>query len=114
MQTAGEVLPQLGSVALQAGEHAGENIERVVAGKQPKPFEYEDKGTMAAIARGAAVAQLHGGRTMKGEMAFLAWGAVHLTLLSAWEDRTKAVVDWTWGGFTHERAGRILVGEKEK
>jgi NADH:quinone reductase (non-electrogenic) len=110
----GEVLPQLGSVALQAGEHAGENIKRVVAGKQPKPFEYEDKGTMAAIARGAAVAQLHGGRTMKGEMAFLAWGAVHLTLLSAWEDRTKAVVDWTWGGFTHERAGRILVGEKEK
>ncbi len=110
----GEVLPQLGSVALQAGEHTGANIERVVAGKQPKPFEYKDKGTMAAIARGAAVAQLHGGRTMKGEMAFLAWGAVHLTLLSAWEDRTKAVVDWTWGGFTHERAGRILVGEKEK
>jgi NADH dehydrogenase len=109
-----EVLPQLGSVALQAGEHAGENIARIVAGKKPKPFKYHDKGTMAAIARGAAVAQLHGGRTMKGEMAFLAWGAVHLTLLSAWEDRTKAMVDWTWGGFTHERPGRILVGEKEK
>lgn len=110
----GEVLPQLGSVALQAGEHAGENIARLVAGKKPKPFKYHDKGTMAAIARGAAVAQLHGGRTMKGEMAFLAWGAVHLTLLSAWEDRTKAMVDWTWGGFSHERPGRILVGEKEK
>ena len=109
----GEVLPQLGSVALQAGEHAGENIARLVAGKKPKPFKYHDKGTMAAIARGAAVAQLHGGRTMKGEMAFLAWGAVHLTLLSAWEDRTKAMVDWTWGGFSHERPGRILVGEKE-
>ena len=109
-----EVLPQLGSVALQAGEHAGENIARLVAGKKPKPFKYHDKGTMAAIARGAAVAQLHGGRTMKGEMAFLAWGAVHLTLLSAWEDRTKAMVDWTWGGFSHERPGRILVGEKEK
>lgn len=110
----GEVLPQLGSVALQAGEHAGENIARLAAGKKPKPFKYHDKGTMAAIARGAAVAQLHGGRTMKGEMAFLAWGAVHLTLLSAWEDRTKAMVDWTWGGFSHERPGRILVGEKEK
>jgi NADH:ubiquinone reductase (H+-translocating) len=110
----GEVLPQLGSVALQAGEHAGENIARVVGGKQAKPFEYKDKGTMAAIARGAAVAQLHGGRTMKGEMAFLAWGAVHLTLLSAWEDRTRAVVDWSWSGFTHERSGRILVGREEK
>ena len=100
------MLPQLGSVALQAGEHAGENIARLVAGKEPKPFEYRDKGTMAAIARGAAVAQMHGGRTMKGEMAFLAWGAVHLTLLSAWEDRTKAMVDWTWGGFSHERPGQ--------
>jgi NADH:quinone reductase (non-electrogenic) len=109
----GEVLPQLGSVALQAGEHAGGNIARLVDGKEPEAFEYTDKGTMAAIARGAAVAQLHGGRTMKGKMAFLAWGAVHLTLLSAWEDRTKAMVDWTWGGFSHERPGRILVGEKE-
>jgi NADH dehydrogenase len=109
----GEVLPQLGSVALQAGEHAGRNIARLVAGEEPKPFEYADKGTMAAIAPGAAVAQLHGGRTMKGKMAFLAWGGVHLTLLAGWEDRTKAMVDWTWGGLSHERAGRILVGEKE-
>jgi NADH:quinone reductase (non-electrogenic) len=109
-----EVLPQLGSVALQAGEQAGENIARLVAGQEPKSFDYTDKGTMAVIARGAAVAQLHGGRTMKGEMAFLAWGAVHLTLLSAWEDRTKAIVDWTWSGFTHERSGRILVGNEEK
>jgi NADH dehydrogenase len=109
-----DVLPQLGSVALQAGEHAGESIARLVAGKEPKPFKYKDKGTMAAIARGAGVAQLHSGRTMKGETAFLAWGAVHLTLLAGWEDRTKAVVDWTWSGFTHERSGRILVGQKER
>ncbi len=110
----GDVLPQLGSVALQAGEHAGKNIAKVVAGVKPEPFDYHDKGTMAAIGRGAAVAQLHGGRTMKGKAAFLAWGAVHLTLLSAWEDRTKALVDWTWSGFTHERAGRIMVGQKEE
>ena len=82
----GEVLPQLGSVALQAGEHTGRNIARIVDGDELKPFEYKDKGTMAAIAPGAAVAQLHGGRTMKGKMAFLAWGGVHLTLLAGWED----------------------------
>jgi NADH dehydrogenase len=104
-----EVLPQLGSVALQAGEHAGENIARLVAGKETKPFEYHDKGTMATIGRGAAVVQLAGGRTMKGEPAFLAWGAVHLALLSTGEDRAKALVDWTWSGFTHERAARISV-----
>jgi len=104
-----DVLPQLGSVALQAGERAGENVARLVAGKDTEPFVYHDKGTMATIGRGAAVIQTHGGRTIKGKTASLAWGAVHLTLLSTGEDRAKAVVDWTWAGFTHERAGRISV-----
>jgi NADH:ubiquinone reductase (H+-translocating) len=104
-----EVLPQLGSVALQAGEHAGENIARLVAGKDTEPFVYHDKGTMATIGRGAAVMQTRGGRTLKGKTASLAWGAVHLALLSTGEDRAKAVVEWTWAGFTHERPGRISV-----
>jgi len=105
----GDVLPQLGSVALQAGGHAGENIARLVAGKDTEPFVYHDKGTMATIGRGAAVMQTRGGHTLKGKTASLAWGAVHLALLSTGEDRAKAVVDWTWAGFTHERAGRISV-----
>jgi NADH dehydrogenase len=108
-----EVLPQLGSVALQSGETAGENIARLVGGKDTEPFAYHDKGTMATIGRGAAVMQ-RGGHTMKGRMAFLAWGAVHLALLSTGEDRTKAVLNWTWAGFTHERAGRISVKEDER
>ena len=108
------VLPQLGSVALQAGEHAGENIARLIAGKETEPFEYHDKGTMATIGRGAAVIQFHGGKTMKGSAAFLAWGAVHLALLSTGEDRAKAIVNWTWSGFSHERPGRISVNTEER
>jgi len=104
-----DVLPQLGSVALQAGEWAGENIARLLEGKKTKPFEFEDKGTMATIGRGAAVVQFRRGRTMKGKSASLAWGAVHLALLSTGEDRAKAVIDWTWAGFTHERSNRISV-----
>ena len=104
-----QVLPQLGSVALQSGEHAGENIARRVAGKETKPFEYHDKGTMATIGRASAVVQFHSGRTMKGKAASLAWGTVHLALLSTGEDRAKAMVDWTWAGFSHERPGRITV-----
>jgi NADH:quinone reductase (non-electrogenic) len=102
-------LPQLGSVALQAGEHAAHCIARLVAGQPTGPFRYHDKGTMATIGRGAAVVQTRGGRTLKGRTAWLAWGAVHLALLSTGEDRAKAAVDWTWSGFTHERSGRISV-----
>ena len=104
-----QVLPQLGSVALQSGEHVGETIARLVAGKDTKPFKYRDKGTMATIGRGAAVVQMMGGRTMKGKAAQAAWGAVHLALLPTNEDRAKAVVDWAGAGFTHQRSGRITV-----
>jgi NADH dehydrogenase len=104
-----QVLPQLGSVALQSGEHAGETIADRIAGKEPKPFTYKDKGTMATIGRGAAVVQMLGGRTMTGYKAQAAWGAVHLALLPTNQDRAKAVVDWAGAATTHQRAGRITV-----
>jgi NADH dehydrogenase len=104
-----QVLPQLGSVALQSGEHAGEAIAARIAAKEPKPFAYKDKGTMATIGRGAAVVQMLGGRTMTGKKAQVAWGTVHLALLPTNEDRAKAVVDWAGATFTHQRAGRITV-----
>ncbi len=109
----GQVLPQLGSVALQSGEHAGRSIARIVAGRSTKPFSYRDKGTMAAIGRNAAVVQMLGGRTMKGHKAQFAWRAVHLALLPTNEDRAKAVVDWVGSEATHQRVGRISVGPDE-
>ena len=113
-QKTGQVLPQLGSVALQSGHHAGETIARRLASKKTKPFAYKDKGTMATIGRGAAVVQMLGGKTMKGFKAQVAWGTVHLALLPTNEDRAKAVVDWAGEGFTHQRVGRISVQTDER
>jgi NADH dehydrogenase len=107
-----QVLPQLGSVALQSGEHAGETIAHRIAGKPTKPFRYRDKGTMATIGRHAAVVQMLGGKTMTGLKAQLAWGTVHLALLPTNEDRAKAVVDWAGAQMTHQRVGRITVGSE--
>jgi NADH:quinone reductase (non-electrogenic) len=104
-----QVLPQLGSVALQSGEHTGETIARRVAGKSTKPFTYRDKGTMAAIGRHAAVVQMLGGKTMTGHKAQFAWRTVHLALLPTNEDRAKAIVDWAGSELTHQRVGRITV-----
>ena len=108
-----QVLPQLGSVALQSGEHAGETIAHRVAGKKTKPFKYKDKGTMATIGRGAAVVQMLGGKTMKGKAAQAAWGTVHLALLPTNEDRAKAIVDWSGAAISHQRPGRIIVRSDE-
>jgi NADH:ubiquinone reductase (H+-translocating) len=109
-----QVLPQLGSVALQSGELAGENIAHRLSGEETKPFVYFDKGMMATIGRGAAVMQMPGGKTMKGKMAALAWGTVHLALLTGGDSRTKTMIDWGWAGFTRKRTERISVNVNEK
>ena len=109
-----QILPQLGSVALQSGECAGDNIARLLEGEETEPFDYTDKGTMATIGRGSAVVQLKNGKTIKGRSAALAWGTVHLALLSTGEDRAKAMVNWSWNSFAHERPGRISVDTSER
>jgi NADH dehydrogenase len=103
------VLPQLGGVALQSGERAGQNIARRLKGEATEPFEYFDKGTMAAIGRGAAVAQLPTGQTMTGKAAFVAWGTVHLALLTGNDSRAKAILNWGWASVSHDRTERISV-----
>jgi hypothetical protein len=48
-----------------------------------------------------------------GRTAAMAWGSVHLALLSTGEDMAKAMVEWTWAGFTHERSERISVSVED-
>lgn len=102
-------LPQLGSVAQQAGYQVAENITRLVKGETTKPFEYLDKGTMATVGRGAAIVELPNGRTMKGHAAWMAWLGVHLVLLSGGEQKSLTIVDWGWNVVTQKRGKRILV-----
>ena len=79
--------------------------------KRPKPFEYEDKGTMATIGRGAAVVELHSGRTMTGHAAWLAWLGVHLMLLSGGEQKSLTALDWGCNTLTNNASGKRIVIE---
>ena len=103
-------LPQLGSVALQSGDHAGHNISRQLKGDQTKPFKYHDKGTMATIGRFAAVVERKH-VTLTGRSAWLAWLGVHLVLLSGGEERAATIVDWGWNRATHSHNKLISVDE---
>jgi NADH dehydrogenase len=105
----GAQLPQLGSVALQAGTHAGANIARLVKGRGTEPFKYVDKGTMATIGRGAAVVQFRRGRTMTGRPAWLAWNTVHLMLLSGGEQKIQTFLIWSRDRLTRGRRKRVAV-----
>jgi NADH dehydrogenase len=103
----GATHPQLGSVALQSGSSAAHTILALVNGETPKPFSYLDKGTMAMIGRGAAVAQVHGVE-LHGKLAFTAWLGVHAALMTGGSNRVDAFKTWAIDFFGKERAPQAL------
>jgi NADH dehydrogenase len=105
----GEVLPQLASVAQQAGRHCAKNIAAAAAGNSGKPFDYLDKGIMAMVGRNAAVAEVGSGRhTVTGMLAFAAWLGVHALLLTTVRAKVETFIEWAWQYFGHVHVDPIL------
>ncbi len=117
-------LPMLAPVAIQAGRHAGEQVARLIAGEPPARFHYHDKGMMAVLGRGDAVAELPlllGAGTSNryrlrfgGLPAWLLWVGVHIAYLICFSNRVKVLVDWGWSYFTSRGAAAILVRPPDK
>jgi NADH dehydrogenase len=105
----GNALPQLGSVALQAGRWAAENILADAAGKPRQPFHYKDKGIMAMIGNGAAVAEMGAHHhELHGHVAFAAWLGIHAYLMSGVHERVDAFLSWGWDFVGSSRSGAML------
>jgi NADH dehydrogenase len=101
--------PQLGSVALQSGVCAADNVVADLEGRQRKPFHYHDKGIMAMIGRGAAIAEVGAHRhELHGPIAFASWLGVHAALMTGVRNRIDAFVAWGWDYFTKERGPQVL------
>lgn len=105
----GAHLPQLGSVAQQSGSWAARNIHADLTGGTREPFRYVDKGYMAMVGRGAAVAELGRKRVqIQGPLAFIAWLGVHMTLLSGGRQKASALISWADDYLTHTRSHVVL------
>jgi len=105
----GEHLPQLASVAEQSGKWAAKNILADIAEAPRKPFDYFDKGIMAMIGRGSAVAEIGAHRyELEGPMAFMSWLGVHVALLSTMQAKIEAIVEWMWDYFSDVRGDQVL------
>ncbi len=107
----GHAYPQLGSVAQQSGTFVAESILAEIAGDPRQTFHYKDKGIMAMIGRGAAVAEVGKHRhELHGSIAFAAWLGVHAALMSGVRNRIEAFVDWGWDYFSNSRGPQLLDG----
>jgi NADH:ubiquinone reductase (H+-translocating) len=105
----GHTHPQLGSVAMQSGAAAAASVLADFAGKPRKSFHYHDKGIMAMIGRGAAIAEVGAHRyELHGVIAFSAWLGVHALLMTGARKRIDAFVTWGWDYFSSSRGPQVL------
>jgi NADH:ubiquinone reductase (H+-translocating) len=105
----GRPYPQLGSVALQSGRWAAKNIVADFAGRPRSPFRYHDRGIMAILGRGAAIAELGARRReVHGVIAFAAWLGVHAYLMTGARNRIDAVINWSWDYFSKTDGAQVL------
>ena len=97
------------SVALQSGGWAADNILAELDGKPATPFEYRDKGIMAMIGRGAAIAEVGPHRhELHGHVAHAAWLGVHAGLMTGVRNRIDAFLAWGWDSFSSGRGPQVL------
>jgi NADH dehydrogenase len=96
--------PQVAQMAIQQGKNLAHNMKC----KNPKPFEYKDKGSMATVGRNKAVVDLPKfGFT--GFFAWVVWLFVHLFALIGVKNRIFVFINWVWNYFTYDQSLRIIL-----
>jgi NADH dehydrogenase len=106
----GGPLPGICPVAIQMGEYAARTIGCDLAGEPRRAFHYWDKGQLAVIGRGRAVAdiwKLHFG----GLLAWLIWTFVHIFFLIGFRNRILVMIQWAWSYVTYSRGARLITSE---
>jgi NADH:ubiquinone reductase (H+-translocating) len=103
----GHQLPGVAQVAVQGGRHAARMILRHMHGEPSKPFVYHDRGSMAIIGRGSAIADIRGLR-FSGPIAWLAWLFLHIFELIGFRNRLVVMIEWATAYFTRQRSVRLI------
>ncbi|MEM7139008.1 MAG: NAD(P)/FAD-dependent oxidoreductase [Myxococcota bacterium] len=112
----GGPVPGVAQGALQMGAFAGSTIARELralqTGTEPSRrgvFVYNDKGEMAIIGRGRAVAQV-GRARFAGYPAFFLWATIHIFFLIGFRRKLTVFIDWIWQYFFGTRGVRLITG----
>lgn len=105
--------PMMAQPALQQGRLLGENIIRLIQKENMKPFEYNDKGSMATIGRNKAVVDLPHYH-FHGVFAWFVWMFVHLFSLIGFKNKAVVFMNWLYNYIRFDREGRLIVRPYKK
>ena len=81
-----------------------------------KAFKYNDKGSMAIIAKFKAVVDLPKG-FFRGFFAWLVWLFIHIIPIAGFRDKAKLAFNWLWSFITNDPTLRLIIrpdGEGDK
>lgn len=100
--------PQLAQVAIQQGEMLGQNLKNIAADKPLQSFIYNDKGSMAIIAKYKAVVDFPK-FTLRGFFAWCIWLFIHIIPLIGLRNRFKLAFNWFWAFLSNNPALRLII-----
>ena len=105
-------IPSVAQVAIQGSQYAADQIQRRLAGREPRgPFEYHDKGSMATISRFHAVTDL-GKLKFEGFLAWIMWLVVHLFYIVGFKSRVTTVLHWLVSFLGRGRSQRVATQQQ--
>jgi NADH:ubiquinone reductase (H+-translocating) len=108
----GKAVPGVSQGALQMGRYVARVIaEQLEGGKslRERGFHYRDFGSMATVGKSRAVVELHRLR-FGGLLAWLAWLALHITVLIGFRNRLAVLASWIYEYVFFRRGSRLITG----
>jgi len=106
----GQTLPGVAPVAIQQGQYLARKIKQELRGKTSPKFRYWDKGSMATIGRGRAVAKF-GNLHFSGFVAWLMWSFIHILYLIGFRNRFAVMSLWIYSYLTNSRTVRLITAD---
>jgi NADH dehydrogenase len=101
--------PGVAQPAIQMGKYLAKNLWALHQQQPVKPFRYFDKGSLATIGRGRAVADLPGNIMIGGRIAWYIWLFVHITFLATFRNKILVLTTWIWNLFTYDKGNRLII-----
>lgn len=107
--------PQVAQVAIQQGINLADNFKLMHQDKLLKPFEYNDKGSMAIIGKNKAVVDLPKSKMhFKGFFAWMIWLFIHLISLITYRNRINTFYNWMIAYFSKDQSLRMIIRPDKK
>ena len=90
----GGFYPPTAQHALREGKAAAENVAATLRGEAPRPFRFRAIGSLVALGRRTAAAEIRG-RQFSGLLAWMLWRTVYLSKLPGLEKKVRVAIDWS-------------------